>query len=52
MLSRETDIDAFAKAKRIGSRPGFETYPVGFMPTRLAGLEKLRARGRLFNNDP
>jgi predicted RecB family nuclease len=52
LLSRQTDIDAFAKTRRLESRPEFETYPLGFMPTRLAGLEKLRARGRLFNNDP
>jgi hypothetical protein len=52
LLSRQTDIDAFAKTRRIGSRPEFETYPLGFMPTRLAGLEKLRARGGLRNDDP
>lgn len=51
LLSRQTDIDAFAKARRIGSRPEFETYPLGFMPIRLAGLEKLRARGGLRNDD-
>jgi predicted RecB family nuclease len=53
LLSRQTDIDAFArKARSIESRPEFETYPVGFMPRRLAGLEKLRAHGRLFHDDP
>jgi predicted RecB family nuclease len=45
LLSRQLDLDLFTGRK--GKRrppPAIETYPKGFVPTRLAGLEKLRTR--------
>lgn len=47
LLSRELDLDSFSTRRGI-RRFGQEvdTYPDGFMPTRLAGLEKLKARGK------
>jgi hypothetical protein len=52
LLTRQLDLNTFSSGRgRSQFRQEVETYPNEFTPTRLAGLEKLRARGRPGHNE-
>jgi hypothetical protein len=53
LLSQHLDLDAYSsRSRRSRFRQQVGTYPVGFMPTRLAGLEELRTRDKPGNEEP
>jgi hypothetical protein len=47
LLSGHRNLELFRKRRRKRQRLAVEVYPTGFMPPRLAGLEKLRGRTKL-----
>jgi hypothetical protein len=52
LLSGEMDLDRYSDRTGPPRRPRIETYPAGVLPPRLAGLEKLRTRGKSSREEP